>query len=60
MTLYERLDRIKQTYINNATACYENGMISAYNILLNDANILGEFIESMPIGIADMYAGENE
>ena len=52
--LYDASDKYQ------VNVCKKCGMISAYNILLNDANILGEFIESMPIRIADMYAGENE
>jgi hypothetical protein len=60
MTIYERIEKIRDTYIINANACMNNGLKSAYEILMTDADILTEYMENMPIGVAEMYAGENE
>jgi len=60
MTIHGRLEKIRDTYINNANACKESGFDSSYKILMADADILTDYIESMPIGIAGMHAWENE
>lgn len=60
MTIYERLAKIRDAYIRNANACREAGLESSYQILMTDADMLTDYIDNMPIGIADMYAGENE
>jgi hypothetical protein len=60
MTIYERIEKIQSVYIKNANACKLAGFNSAFEILMTDADILGEYIDNMPIGVAEMYAGENE
>ena len=60
MTIYERLEKIRDAYIRNADACRMAGLESAFEILMNDADLLTDYMEIMPIGIAGMYAGGNE
>lgn len=59
MTIYERLIRIRDTYMNNAIACHDAGLNSAHLIIMDNVHRLDDFIADMPIDIADMYAGEN-
>jgi hypothetical protein len=60
MTIYERLEKIRNTYLANAIACKDAGLNSSHEIIMNDVYRLDDFIADMPIDIADMYAGENE
>lgn len=60
MVIYERLEKIRDTYIANANACRAAGLESAFEILMTDADMLTDYMDNMPIGIAEMYAGENE
>jgi len=60
MTVYERLEKIQDVYVKNAEACKKMALYSAYEILMADANMLGRYIDEMPVAIAGMYAGENE
>ena len=60
MTIYERLDRILATYRMNEDACITAGLISSAKIIGAAAMSLELFIDSMPVEIAEMYAGENE
>ena len=60
MTIYERLDRILATYRMNEDVCITVGLFSSAKIIGAAAMRLEFFIDSMPVDIAEMYAGENE
>jgi hypothetical protein len=60
MVIYERLEKIRDTYIANANACRAAGLEASYEIFMTDADILTDYMDNMPIGIAEIYAGENE
>ena len=60
MTIYERLAKIRDTYKTNAMACSMEGLCAAHQIIKAQAEILTDYINDMPVEIANMYAGENE
>lgn len=60
MVIYERLEKIRDTYIANARACRAAGLEASFEILMTDADMLTDYMDNMPIGIAEMYAGGNE
>jgi len=60
MTIYERVANIRDVYVNNAIAADEQGLKSASKIIQYDIKILDDFLGSIPMGIAMMYAGDNE
>lgn len=60
MTIYERLAKIRDTYKLNADACFIEGLKASHQIISAQAEILTDYINDMPVEIANMYAGENE